>query len=343
MGVGAVVVALVVAAIVAYVVWPRGSELERAAARLPDGTVRLAWTDWGAVRDELDAGDLSDPAAAEEFLLAAGDADLSAASATAGDGLVMAEELGFAPQTSTWELLGQSPEGMVLVFDVGEDVDLGEVAERFAGFGYPRPDSDELDGGVWEGGPDVLTNIPGLGNPALANVAFLEEEHLLVASDNAAYLEAALPSIEDGDGLDLEDLAADVDEPLSAVGLLGDTACDALSMEDADPAAQALADAAIEDAGGVSRLSGYLVAQEDEDEMVVVLGFEDEDQAERNEEPRRVLATSEDPGQMVAYPELFSVEDSRVEGDRVVLDLATVPGSFPLSNLTSGPVLLASC
>lgn len=341
--VGAVVVAVVVATIVAYAVWPRGSELERAAARLPDGTARFAWTDWSGVRDELDAGDLSDPGAAEEFLLAAGDADLSTASATAGDAVVLAEQLGFAPHTSEWELLGQSAEGMVLVIDVGEDVDLGEVADRFEGFGYLRPDDAALEGGLWEGGADVLTNIPGLGNPALANVAFFEDERLLVASDNAAYLEDALPSVADEDGLDLGGLAADVDEPLSAVGLLGDTACDELSMESADPAAQAQAEAAIEDVGGVSRLDGYLVALEDGDELAIVLGFEDEDQAGRNEEPRRLLAALDDPGQMVSYPELFSVDDSRVEDNRVILDLAPVAGSFPLSNLTSGPVLLASC
>ena len=47
----------------------------------------------------------------------------------------------------------------------------------------------------------------------------------------------------------------------------------------ADEAAQAQAKAVVEDVGGVSRLSGYLVALEDGGAMSVVLGFEDEEQA----------------------------------------------------------------
>ncbi len=342
--VAAVVVALAVAAVVAYVVWPRGSELEKASTLLPEQTVRIAWTDWAGVRAELDAGDLDDPAVAEEFLLAAGDADLSSASATAGDGVALAENLGFSPQTSEWELLGQSPEGMVLIIDVGDDTDLGDVADDFEEFGWPRPDGDDLDGEVWRGGADVLTNVPGMNNPVFANVAFLEDDHLIVASDSFDYLEDAVPVAKgDKDGLELEKLAADVDEPLAAVGLLDDYACEDLSMSQADEAAQAQAKAAIDDVGGISRLSGYLVALEDAGAMTVVLGFEDEDQAERNLDARATLATLEDPGQLVAYPDVFAVDDSRVEDNRVVLDLDTVDESFPLSNLTQGPVLLASC
>ena len=73
-----------VAAVVAFVVWPRGSELERAAALLPQETIRVAWTDWAGVRAELDAEDVDDTGAeAEEFLAEASDRDLASASPTA--------------------------------------------------------------------------------------------------------------------------------------------------------------------------------------------------------------------------------------------------------------------
>lgn len=339
-----VVILLAAAAVVAYVVWPRGSELERAAGRLPEQTLRVAWTDWAGIRAELDAGDLDDPAVADEFLLEAGDADLSSTSAIAGDGTVLAEQLGFSPQTSDWELLGQSREGMVLMLDVGDETDLGDVADKLESFGYQRPSDDAMDGAVWQGGPDVVTNVPGFGNPVLQHVAFFEDDDLLVASDNLSYLESAVPVARgDEDGLDLEGLAADVDDPLSSIGFIDDYACEALSMSAADEEAQAEADAALEDVGGVAPLSGYLVALGPGGELTVVLGFADEAQAERNEDPRTALAQLEDPGQMVSYPDVFEVEDSRVEDNRVVIDAHAVEDAFPLSNLTQGPVLLASC
>lgn len=344
-----VVIALVVAllaaaAVVAYVVWPDDSDLERAAGRLPGETVRVAWTDWAGIRAELDPGDLDDPEVAEEFLLAAGDRDLSATSAIAGDGTTLAGQLGFSPQTSDWELLGQSREGMVLVLDVGDDTDLGEVADKFESFGFQRPSDDAMDGGVWQGGPDVLTNVPGLGNPVLQHVAFLEDDQLLVGSDNQSYLESAVPVVRgDEDGLDLDDLAAELDDPLSSIAFVDDYVCEALSMSTADEAAQAEAAAAIEDVGGVAPLSGYLVALGPGGRLTVVLGFEDEAQAERNEDARAALAVGEDPGQMVPYADLFELDDSRVEGDTVVLDADAVEDGYPLSNLTQGPVLLAAC
>lgn len=342
---GVVAGALVVAGLViGYVVWPRGSALEDAATHLPKETLRVAWTDWGEIRSELDPGDLTDPDVADEFLLDALDADLSSASATAGDGVALDEQLGFSPQRSDWELLGQSRGGMVLVMDVGDEVDLADVADRFEGFGWERPDNDALDGGVWVGGPDVLANVPGMDNPVFAQVAFLAHDHLLVASDNVDYLKDSMATVRgDEDGLDLEELSGGVDDPVTAVGFVDDYVCEALSMSQADEAAQAEADALIDDVGGVSPLSGYLVAQRADGNLSVVLAFEDEAQAKRNEDARRELAAQEDPGQMEAYPDLFAVDGSEVDDDRVVLDLDPVEGSYAVSNLSQGPVLLASC
>ena len=56
-----------------------------------------------------------------------------------------------------------------------------------------------------------------------------------------------------------------------------------------------------------------------------------------------VLENAEDPGQLLAYDELFDLDDVEQDGHRVVLTATTAADSAPLSNLSSGPVLLASC
>ena len=334
------------AAIVTYVVWPRGSELERAAALLPKDTLRVTWTDWAGLREELDATDVDDTGAeAEAFLAEANDRDLSSASPTAGTSAAIAAGFGFSPLTSEWELLGQGRDGMVLILKLADDADFGKIADGFDDVGFARPDEDALSGEVWTGGPDVITNVPDLGDPLLQNVAFLEEEHLLVTSDNADYLAEAMPVVEgEEDGLELGELVDPLEDPLAAVVFASDFACEDLSMGEADEGAQALAEQLVDDAGGVSPLTGYVAALQPDDRMTLVFDFETEKQAEKNARSRRALAEVDDPGQLVSYPELFSVEDSEADGHRVVLRLEdVVDDGYALTNTTQGPVLLAAC
>ena len=343
----AVSLALVaVAAVVAFVVWPRGSELERAAALLPKETIRVAWTDWAGVREELDATDVGDTGAeAEAFLAEASDRDLASASPTATSSSLIADAFGFGPLGSEWELLGQGRNGMLLILKLADDADFGKIADAFDDVGFTRPGKDELSGEVWLGGPDVITNVPGLGDPVLQNVAFVEDEHLLVASDAADYLADAMPTVlGEKDGLDLGELVDPLEDPLAAVAYSTDYVCEDLSMGEADEGAQALADELVEQAGGVNALTGYVAALRPGHRMTLVFDFETDKQAEENARSRRELAGMEDPGQLISYPDLFQVEDSEADGHRVVLTLDDVADDgFALTNTTSGPVLLATC
>jgi hypothetical protein len=336
------VLVVAVAAVVGYVGWPRGSEFQRAAALLPDKTLRVSWTDWTGLREETDVADPSG-AGAEDFLADVSDRDL-AVSSLASAAPALDETLGFTPVTAEWEILGQSRSGMVAILKLGEDADFDDIADRYAAAGFSRPDDDALSGGVWRGGPDVVAGLEGLESPELQNVAFLEDERLLLVSDNAGYLGDAVPFAQgDEDGLDLSDLAGPVGDPLAAVALAEDLACEELSMNAADPDAQAVADGLVEDAGGVSPLTGYLVAMGEGRSLEVVFDFESDDQAEDDARSREALAGAEDPGQLLAYTELFDLDDVEVDGHTVVLSATANPDNAPLSNLTSGPVLLASC
>jgi hypothetical protein len=344
----ALVVALlvVVAAVTAYVVWPRESDLEQATALLPDSTLRVAWTDWAGLREEYDASDVAPTGQeADAFVAELTDNDRVSASPTAAIAADLHSQLGWSPLTSDWEMLGQGHDGMVLVVDLGEDADLSDVADHYADAGFTAPEGDRLDGGVWTAGADVLAGLTNLGDPVLQHVALLEDEHLLVSSDSAAYLRAAVPVARgDEDGLDLSALTGHVEDPLAAVGFVDDYACEELAMAAADEGAQAQAAQLVAAAGGVSPLAGYLVALQPDDRMTVVFAFESDGQADDDATSRRRLAEGEDPGQLLAYPDLFHVADSEADGSEVVLGLEDVAeDGYALTNLTQGPVLLASC
>ena len=334
---------LVVAAgaVVGYVVWPRGSEFQRAAGLLPDQTLRVSWTDWAGLRDEIG---VTDPAGegAEEFLAAMSDRDFSVSSLSVS-AQPLKETLGFSPLAAEWEILGQSREGMVVILKLGEDANFEAIADKYAAAGFSRPEH-ALSGGVWAGGPDVVSGLAGLESPELQHAAFLPDEGLLLSSDSADYLRSAVPfAAGEEDGLDLSELAGRAGDPLSAVALGDDLACDVLSMAQADPDARAVADQLVDRAGGVAPLKGYLVALGAGRSLSVVFDFENDDQAEENARSREALAGAEDPGQFLAYPELFEVDDVEADGHTVVLTATAAANSAPLSNLASGPVLLASC
>ena len=336
------VLVVVAAAVVGYVVWPRGSEFQQAAGLLPDKSLRVTWTDWAGLRDQTEVEDPTG-AGAEDFLAEVSDQDYSVSS-LASAAQPLKETLGFSPVESEWEILGQSRSGMVMILKLGEDADFDAIAEKYAAAGFTRPGDDALAGGVWEGGPDVVSGLEGLESPELQNVAFLQDEGLLLSSDSAAYLRTAVPFADgDKDGLDLSDLAGPAGDPLAAVAMADDLACDRLRMSQADADAQTTADQLVERAGGVSPLTGYLVALGADRSLTVVFDFENDDQAEKNVRSREALAGAEDPGQLLAYDELFTVDDVEQDGHRVVLTGTTVEDSAPLSNLSAGPVLLASC
>jgi hypothetical protein len=320
-----------------------GTELARALAMAPEATSRASWTDWDAVRRELDAGVGADSSAdaVGTFLDEAFADDLSSMSALGTSGGVMQEELGFSPATISWELLAQSPDGAVEIIGLGDEVDTDAVADRLREGGWSEPDQDD---GVWVGGPDVLSGVgPGL-TPELQHVALVGDD-LLLASDQASYLERALESARgDSDGAYfLADLAEALDEPLAAAVYDGAYACEHLAMSQADDDARAEADQLVEAAGEVHPLTGFAMGVLPGGDVRAVLQVEDADDAPADAEARARLAAGPAPGQGGEFADRFSVERAGSEGREVVLDLSPAEGSYVLSDLTSGPVLFATC
>ena len=336
----AVVLALAAAGFVAWRALAPATPLARAMELAPADATRFSWTDWEGVRRELGA-DVAAGSSAEEvdaFLSDAFAADLSSMSALGTSAGVMHEQLGFSPATVSWELLAQSGSGAVEVLGVDEGVDLDAVADRLADLGWTEP--EEADG-VWVGGPDVLAATGPMLTPELQHIALLADEGLVVTSDQAPYLEEVLEG--DGGPEDLAELAGSLEEPLAAAVYDGAYACEHLAMSQADDDAQAEADQLVEAAGEVHPLTGFAMGVLPGGDVRAVMQVEDADDARGDAEARARLAAGPAPGQGGEFTDRFDVERAGSEGREVVLDLRPAEGAYVLSDLTSGPVLFATC
>lgn len=329
------VILAVLALLLTYAAWPRSTPFSRAAELLPKATQRVLWTDWAGIRA---AGDCSAWPACEGGL-AEKDLDSSSVLITSADALQ--QHFHWGPQTIGTELLGQAADGQVLVIGGLSRGRLASIARAYEDAGFTPPKDHRTDGGVWEGGPDLLSELD-IQEPLFGEVAFLPDRGVLLTSDSAAYLKAAVKTARAGDGLDVS-LVRQLGAPLAAVALAGDRACAELSFATADTDAQTQATQLVADAGGVTPLAGYAVGLGPDRAWTAAFAFESADRARHDLLPRQRLAAADDPGQMVDYPDLFTVDDARRDGSEVVLTGHARPSAYALSQVTQGPVLLASC
>jgi len=253
----AVVAGLVLVA--AGLVWWRQThttELERAVDLAPPDSQRLSWTDWAGIRSELHA-DLSASSSTDRlsaFLDRGYDADLTSTSALLESATVLHERFGFSPASLDWELFAQSEAGASIVLHLPDSADFDEIADSLEELGYERPDDED---GVWEGGPDLLSEIAPELTPELQYVALDADDHLVRTSDNAAFLERTVEGDDEGQEDGVDDVVGASGHPLSASIYTGDQVCRALAMSDADPGDQEQADELLESAGEVNPMTGF--------------------------------------------------------------------------------------
>jgi hypothetical protein len=346
--VGALVllVVLLVVVVVAVVVWRSGDDtrLEAAVDLAPAGAERLSWTDWAGVRREVGA-DLGDSPRTDDvvaFLDAGFERDLTNSSALVESAPSLHEEFGFSPASIDWELFSQSPDGAVDIIGVDDDTDLGALADRLGELGYQGPEESD---GVWRGGGDLLARIGPQLTPELQYFAVLEDQGLVLTSDRAGYLaEAVEAATGDADTVSgLDDVVAGAGEALAASVYSGGYACEALAMAGADDDDQAEGEALVERAGEVNPMTAFAMAARPGGDVRVAMSFESDEQARTNADTRAALAGGPAPGQGGDFTDRFRVRSATAEGSTVLLDLDTVDGQYVLSDLTSGPVLFATC
>lgn len=327
--------------------WYRASqqtEFTRAVATAPAGAERLSWTDWAAVRRELGVSLSASASSAEltDFLDRGYDADLTSTSALVQSAPVLQERFGFSPASAEWELFSQSVDGAVITLRLPDETDFDDLGDRLEGLGYRRPSAPT---GVWAAGPDGLSAISAELTPELGYLALDADEHLVLASDKRAYLETAVrAATQGGDRVEgLAEVAQATGEPLSAAVYTGDYACGALAMAQADADDQAAAAQLVATAGTVDPYAAFAMSAQPDGHVRVVLEFADDDQARTNADSRSVLATGPAVGQGGDYADRFSLESAEADGSLVTLDLLPVEGQYVLSDLSTGPVLFATC
>ena len=202
-GIGLVTVLLAVAAIGGYRAYQDANrtELVKALAWTPTSSERFSWTDWAAVRDELDTKVDADSTGLEvlDFLNEGYDADLTSTTAMAESAEVLQDRFGISPATVSWELLSQSPEGSVLSLGVPHEFSFDDLEDSLDSLGYDEPDDET---GVWVGGDELVAQIAQGGSisPQYSHWALDRDRHLVLASDNEAYLSSAVDAVEDEAG-----------------------------------------------------------------------------------------------------------------------------------------------
>ncbi|HYJ68277.1 MAG TPA: hypothetical protein VEX15_11550 [Nocardioidaceae bacterium] len=331
------------------------SPLAQALATLPDATLTANFTDWRLVRETVGAPDITSAASTtdrREWLDAAYEDDLSAASALAGSGPSMSKHFGWSVFDLDWEVLGQAREGAAIVAELSGAVGPDEVIAGLADLGYREPESAADDGGVWRGGPDLLATIDYSLSPMLQNVAVLADRNLVVLSDLSSYAERTVDTIvsESDDLAEVRDVAATaapLDRAIAAVVHQPPRSCAVTSFDHASAADRQLAAARIAEAGGLGdqRGLGFGIRADDVGLVLdVSLHFESPAAAEAAQEPRTALAHGPAIGQGGTYDERFDVESVRVIADDLVLALRPIGDRMSLvSDLTSSPLLFSGC
>ena len=346
-----VVVAVALVAVAAFVAlrWWQDrsrSELEQATSYAPSDAERLSWTDWAAVRSTLGVhlDGSSSGGEVRHFLDRGFDRDLTSTSALVQSATALQAHFGFSPATADWELFSQSEQGAVVIIKMPDGTDFGAIADQLERSGFTRPASGDTDGEVWLGGDTLLPEIGADITPELQYVALDAADHLVLTSDGEPYLAQTVAQLGDGElSQGMRDVVAASGEPLSAAIYDGPYTCSALAMSHADRSDQQEADQLLSQAGEVNPVTGFAMSAQPGGHVRVALGFESGDQARTNADTRSVLASGPAPGQGGDFSDRFTVGSATADGNVVTLDLEPTKGSYVLSDLSTGPVLFATC
>lgn len=345
---GVVVLVVVAAVVVGRVLWERSHRgaLQQALDLVPGASLRVAFTDWSDVRRLSGIEPTTDAQQVQRLMDKAYDSDLGGVSSISESAAALQQHLGFSSGTAVWEAYAQSTQGATMVLRMPDDFDLSRVRDQLSSAGFDKPaDAD----GVWRGGADLVATLDPTITPELQYISVLDDQHLIVTSDTASYA-AKAADVAQGDGKSLADevdtgvLTDPLTDPVAAMVWSRDFACRDLAMSQAADDDQQQAEALVDQAGGVTPMTGLLMALDADRVLHVVEAFESSDQAAENLRPRARLAVGDAVGRGGTFADDFRLTQSATRGRAVVLQLQPKRATgFVLSALDSGPVLFATC
>ncbi|MEX0426757.1 hypothetical protein AB3X52_03920 [Nocardioides sp. DS6] len=317
-----------------------------AMALSPGDAARYTWTDWSAVRRQvgahLDAD--STPAQVSTFLSKSYDQDLTPMSALTDSAALLQQSFGWSPATLEWEMFSESTSGAVVIGRLPDSLDVQDLEDDLTELGFDPPGKGS---DVWDGSSVTMPSAGGSDDettPVITHVAFVPDQHLVLTSDATAYLQQAVDHLDDDalpDGV--QQVVDASDEPVAAAVYTGDYACTALAMTQADADDQATAAQLVAKAGKVNPVDGFAMAREPAGGVRVAMSFENHDQAVANADSRSRLASGPAPGQYGTFADRFKLGKVAADGDVVTMALHPVAGSSVLSDLSTGPLLFATC
>lgn len=160
--------------------------LAQALDVLPADTRVAGFTDWAQIRSALRLDRVTTAIDRDALVNRAFERDVSARSILEGFTPTMVAKYGWSIADLRWEMYGQASTGAVLAAGMNDELKAAKVSSALKELGYVET------GGVWSLAIDQLTVVaPGLPE-TLANIAVLEGERLILASDSASYLEGVL-------------------------------------------------------------------------------------------------------------------------------------------------------
>jgi len=343
-------VLVVVGTLVVRKVWQDAhrSGLDEAIGVVPKSTMRLAFTDWAAVRDRLGVPDQDHPSTAtvDELTTKGYDSDLSAASSIDDSTAALQENFGFSPATAEWEAYAQSEQGATMVVRMPDSFDMDHVTEHLGDLGFIKPSKSD---GVWEGGIDLVAAIDPTITPELQYVAVLADKHLVVTSDQSSYAEETVKVVQGkarslGELTSARQVVAPLREPAAAMMWTRDFACSDLAMSAAGQDDQDQAATLLARAGKVTPLDGLVMSMSADRSLSVSELFESSSAAKENLRARARLIVGDAPGRGGAFSDDMTLRSSRTDGPTVQLRLTpTAKTGYLLSAYDSGPVLFATC
>lgn len=315
-----------------------------ATERAPAGAQRLSWTDWAAVRAQEHASlsQRSSVADLRHFLDRAYDDDLSSTSALVTSAPVLQQRFGFSPANADWELFSQSYQGAVVMVHLPSSGAVDDVADHLRDLGYTEPQDPA---GVWTGGEDLVAGVSAGLTPELSYLALDRSDSLVLTSDSASFLAVAEDAVT-GHGARVTGLSAvveDAGEPLSSAVYSGDYACSALAMAHAGASDQAQGRRLVTAAGEVNPYSAFAMSDEPDGKVRVAFEFDSGEVARTNADSRATLARGAAPGQGGTFGDRFGVDSVTARGSLVVMTLTPKPDASVLSDLSTGPLLFATC
>lgn len=312
--------------------------MSQALEYLPSDTRVAGFTDWAQIRDIV--GFDKDSDGTESLIGLAFERDLSARSVLGDFNEILEPSFGWSVADLAWEAYGQATDGSVLVAGMSGDLDADTVAGTLDSIGYSEAD------GIWSANPAKVA--PGVSR-SMANIAVVEASHLLVMSDDKAYLRGVLRGHRDRDSLGAVTAARQAAAPLvgapSALLEVGKDACKSAGFADQPEETRARARNTVEPLGTLAQVSyaGRAVFDAAGDQRLrFSMQFASAPEAGAQLELRRQLTTGDFIGRTGTLDEVLKLRTSRTDGSTAVLDFDfdRTKGSFMSG---AGPILFAAC